>query len=75
MTKEIPVDEMVNHPKHYANGKYECIEVMRDVFGDEAVKNFCLLNAFKYIWRADKKNGKEDNEKAVFYLDYMKGLE
>lgn len=69
------MEEHVNHPKHYASGKFECIAVMRDVFGDEAVKHFCLLNAFKYLWRADKKNGKEDIEKAVFYLDYMKGLE
>ena len=61
----------VYHPNHY-NGKYECIEVMRDVFGDEAVKTFCKLNAFKYLWRASKKNGDEDLEKAYYYTNYMK---
>ena len=58
----------VNHPSHYT-GKYECIDVMQDVFGDEATNNFCLCNAFKYIWRARKKNGLEDVKKAVWYLN------
>ena len=30
--------------------------------------NFNLGNAFKYIWRFEHKNGKEDLEKAVWYL-------
>ena len=60
----------VNHPKHY-DGKYECIEVMRDVFGEDAVKSFCILNAFKYIWRHNKKNGTEDLKKAKWYLEFM----
>lgn len=62
--------EYVNHPKHYSDGKYECIEVMKDVFGKDAVKTFCTLNAFKYTWRAGKKNGLEDLKKASWYLDY-----
>ena len=61
----------VNHPDHYQGQKYECIEVMRDVFGEDAVKNFCQLNAFKYLWRSDKKNGKEDIQKAIWYLDKL----
>ena len=63
---EEPSDN-VNHPSHYT-GKYECIDVMQDVFGNEATDNFCLCNAFKYIWRARKKNGLEDVKKAVWYL-------
>ena len=62
-----PKDE-INHPDRYAGGKFECIEVMADVFGKEAVKDFCLLNAFKYIWRQEKKGGVEDVKKAVWYL-------
>ena len=46
----------VDHPKHYANGQFECIDVMIDVFGYKALQNFCELNAFKYIWRAREKN-------------------
>lgn len=64
---EEPVDN-VNHPSHYT-GRYECIDVMQDVFGDEATNDFCLCNAFKYIWRARKKNGLEDVKKAVWYLN------
>ena len=64
-----PKDE-INHPDRYAGGKFECIEVMADVFGKDAVKHFCLLNAFKYIWRQEKKGGVEDIKKAMFYMDY-----
>ena len=60
---------MVDHPSHYNQGKYECIEVMVETFGIEAAKNFCLLNAFKYIWRTGEKNGREDIEKAIWYLN------
>lgn len=65
----------VSHPAHYNTGQYECIDVMKDVFGEEAVKSFCKLNAFKYLWRADKKNGTEDIEKAWFYLTVLKEME
>ena len=62
--------EEINHPTRYAGGKYECIDVMIDVFGKDAVKNFCKLNAFKYLWREQNKNGVEDLKKAMFYMDY-----
>ena len=38
----------VNHPCHYDTGKFECIEVMQETQGIEAVKSFCICNAFKY---------------------------
>lgn len=56
----------VNHPSHY-QGKNECIDVMVAMFGVEAVKHFCMCNAYKYRFRADKKNGAEDIEKAEWY--------
>lgn len=68
--KQTTETEEINHPKRYAGGTYECIDVMLDVFGKEAVKNFCKLNAFKYIWREKQKNGVEDIKKAMFYMDY-----
>ena len=64
----------VVHPNHYNSGKYECIEVMREVFGEEAVKLFCAMNAFKYLWRYNKKNGEEDVAKACNYLKIRSGL-
>lgn len=67
--------DAVQHPQHYNHGKYECIDVMVENFGKEAVKHFCLLNAFKYVWRTNYKNGVEDVRKAMKYLDFYLKLE
>ena len=67
-----PADKsyMVNHPPHYeGQTSMECIDVMEIAFGTEAVAHFCLLNAFKYVWRHQHKNGLEDLEKAMWYLN------
>ena len=58
----------VNHPPHY-EGKTECIDVMVQTQGVEAVMSFCLCNAFKYLFRHKRKNGIEDVRKARWYLD------
>lgn len=50
-------------------GKYQCIDVMEETQGIEAVKDFCICNAFKYIYRHSHKNGLEDVKKAVRYLN------
>ena len=64
--------ENVNHPSHYETGKFECIDVMIETQGIEETKNFCVCNAFKYIYRHNMKNGEEDLRKAKWYLDkYM----
>ena len=72
---EVAEESNVNHPSHYNQGKYECIDVMVETFGQEAAQNFCLLNAFKYIWRAKNKNGMEDVNKAIWYLNKLVDLE
>ena len=59
---------MVNHPSHYKGNKFECIDVMLDTFSKEEVEAFCKLNAFKYLYRANKKNGMEDMKKAEWYI-------
>ena len=61
--------DIVNHPAHYESGKFECIEVMQEVMGAEAVKDFCICNVFKYVYRHKNKNGLEDLKKAKWYLD------
>lgn len=58
----------VNRPAHYTSGGIECIDAMTAAFGDEVVKDFCLCNAFKYLWRHRQKNGVEDLKKARWYL-------
>ena len=65
------IPEEINHPTRYAGGKYECIDVMTDVFGVDATKSFCKLNAFKYLWREQNKNGVEDLKKCAWYLDKL----
>lgn len=68
-------DDVVNHPSHYETGKFECIDVMLETQGLEATKNFCVCNAFKYIYRHKLKNGDEDIKKAIWYLNKYLELE
>ncbi len=62
-------NDNINHPSHYETGNYECIDVMIETQGKEAVMDFCVCNAFKYIYRHNNKNGVEDVKKAKWYLD------
>ena len=41
---------------------------MLETQGIEAVKNFCICNAFKYLYRHCGKNGLEDVKKAGWYI-------
>ena len=72
MSKE--VDEKVDNvnPNHYQGTK--CIEFMTVALGDKAVYDFCVCNAFKYLWRFKDKNGEEDIKKAKWYLDYAEKI-
>lgn len=67
--------DSVNHPSHYETGKFECIEVMEEALGRDVVKGFCIGNAFKYLYRAKRKNGLEDMKKARWYLDKVISME
>lgn len=63
------MEDNVNHPAHYAakfkTRQIECIDITRHM-------PFCAGNAFKYVWRAGDKGGREkaieDLNKAIFYL-------
>lgn len=74
--KEI-TKEQVNHPDHYNKpGRKECIVEMREKFGDEKVKAFCGLSAYKYEYRAGEKgNAETDLKKAEWYKQYMKNMD
>lgn len=59
----------VNHPAHYElPGGIECFDVLLATQGLEAVKNFCICNAMKYLFRRNRKNGDEDVKKAAWYV-------
>lgn len=65
----------VNHPSHYESScSIECIDAMEIAFGMDEVYAFCKLNAFKYIWRHKNKNGWEDLEKALWYINKGKEM-
>lgn len=61
------MNDIVNHPAHYTDGKIEVIEFIED-----KGLNFHRGNAVKYISRAGKKDPAkeiEDLKKAVWYLN------
>ena len=66
-------DELVSHPSHYQSETgLEVIDVIEaftfDLKGIEAVDT---ANVLKYICRWDKKNGLQDLEKAMWYLQHL----
>ena len=65
-------DDNVNHPSHYTDGKYECIDYMES---KGYINNGYIFNAVKYISRAGKKDPdkyEEDIQKAIWYLKRKK---
>jgi len=63
----------IEWPAHYNQGEIECIDAMLSAYGQEAVETYCIVNAFKYVWRFNRKNGDEDLKKAIWYLRFATG--
>lgn len=60
----------INQPTHYTYGTIETIDFMEEVTKSYKPElAFAIGNAIKYISRANYKNGKEDLEKARWYLN------
>lgn len=67
---EKTLDDKVNHPSHYTYGEIEIIDFIEQVTKDYKPElAFAIGNAIKYISRANRKNGKEDLDKARWYLN------
>ena len=67
------MSDHVNHPDHYNVGGIECIDALAAATeGLNGIEAFCTANAIKYLWRWKRKNGKEDLEKAIWYITYLK---
>ena len=63
----------VNHPKHY-QGNVECIDAIEAAIqGLEGMEAMCTGNAIKYLWRWKKKGGRQDLEKARWYINRLLG--
>lgn len=60
----------VMKPEHYnQSAEIECIDAMREIYGEEYFVRHCVMTAFKYIWRAFHKGDfKQNIEKAIWYL-------
>lgn len=63
-------NDNINNPAHYTSSDafcsgcekpIECIDVTRHL-------SFNIGNAIKYLWRYKLKNGKEDLQKAIWYI-------
>lgn len=63
--------DMINHPPHYTQGKYEVIDIMQDKLSHKEFKGYLKGNILKYIFRYELKNGVEDLKKAQFYLNKL----
>ena len=61
----------VTNPEHYNTGEIECIDYLRDNLGEEGFYYYCEGNIKKYLHRFRYKNGKEDLEKAKWYLERL----
>ena len=67
---EMTLYDKVNHPTHYTYGEIEIIDFIEQVTKDYKPElAFAIGNAIKYISRANRKNGKEDLDKARWYLN------
>jgi len=66
------MNDNVNHPAHYTQGRVECIDAMEAATvnkpNDEAI---WVSNIIKYIWRYEDKGGIEDVEKAAWYINRL----
>jgi len=77
--KEVPMNDNVHSPKHYMipGCNFESRH-LADAIVEGMPNPLCtrIWNVVKYLVRAEKKNGKEDYEKAVEYLTWtLKGNE
>lgn len=63
------------NPAHYKDRtSIECIDAMIMTFGVKRTAEYCVQNAYKYVWRYKYKNRLEDLKKAEWYLDKFNEL-
>lgn len=64
------------NPAHYKERtSIECIDAMIMTFGAKRTAEYCVQNAYKYVWRYKYKNRLEDLKKAEWYLDKFEELQ
>ena len=63
----------VNKPVHYNQAGIECIEAieaMTENMSGHTARH--AANVLKYLWRHEYKNGLEDIDKAIWYLNRLR---
>ena len=61
-------NDPVNHPSHYASGGIECISAIEAQLSPEEFQGYLRGNVVKYVWRWREKGGRQDLQKANWYL-------
>ena len=64
------VVDMVNSPPHYNQQGVECIDAIHAAT-DIGFQYYLQGNIMKYVWRYRYKNGKQDLQKAAWYLEKL----
>ncbi len=64
------VIDMVNSPPHYNQQGVECIDAIHAAT-DDGFEYYLQGNIMKYVWRYRYKNGKQDLQKAAWYLEKL----
>lgn len=59
------------NPNHYSFGSIETIDYIEDKMTNEMIQGYCVGNIIKYVSRYRHKNGKEDLQKAKWYLERL----
>lgn len=66
------MSDTINHPAHYTAGAIECIDAIAAATeGLNGIEAVCTANAIKYLWRWKRKNGAEDLQKAIWYINRL----
>lgn len=63
--------DSVLSPRHYTQGKIECIDAMESCLGPAKFEGFLHGQIFKYQWRYADKGGVEDLRKMTYYKDRL----
>lgn len=64
-------NDPVNAPTHYTFGGIETIDYLKAKMSSEMYEGFLLGNVLKYTSRYREKNGRQDLEKARWYLNKL----
>jgi hypothetical protein len=71
--QEVKLDDPIN-PNHYRQGDVECIDCIESATSNlTGFEGFCTGNAIKYLYRWKQKGGRQDLEKARYYINKLLG--